>query len=107
MSTATAGAPTTAAVKSIELFLEGVTLLRYDFGASNEHCSFVVNCPDGTSLWCQQTPEIDQQGKVHTLPEIIADRVVMTYVDGKSEERVCQSVTTAAPEREESSTARW
>jgi hypothetical protein len=49
----TAAAPplmTTETLKSIELFREGVSLLRYDFGANNEPCAFVVNCPDGISL---------------------------------------------------------
>jgi hypothetical protein len=105
MSTATAPT-TTAPVKSIELFREEISLLRYDFGASNDPCSFAVVCPDGTSLWCEQLPETDQRGKVHSLPEIVADRIVMTYVDGKTEERVCQNAE-PEPKREKSSSARW
>lgn len=86
MSTATA--PT---LKSLEVFKGGVSLLRCDYGAIPASQSFVVVCPDGAILWGQRLPEMtDQRGEAITLPEIVADKVVVTRAGGTVDELVCR-----------------
>ena len=85
MSTATA-----PALKSVEVFKDSVSLFRCDYGANPGPQTFVVVCPDGAVLWGQRLPEMtDQRGEAITLPEIVADKVVVTHAGGTVDELVC------------------
>ena len=85
MSTATA-----PALKSVEVFKDSESLLRVDFGANPSPQTFVVVCPDGAVLWGQRLPEVvDRSGEAITLPEIVADKVVVTHAGGEVDELIC------------------
>jgi hypothetical protein len=85
MSTATA-----LALKSLEAFKDSVSLFRFDFGANPGRHPFVVVCPDGSVLWGQRLPETtDRRGEAVTLPEIVADKVVVTHTGGAVDELIC------------------
>lgn len=85
MSTATA-----PALKSLEVFKGGVSLLRCDYGASPSPQTFVVVCPNGAVLWGQRLPAmVDQRGETIALPEIVADKVVVTHRGGTVDELIC------------------
>jgi hypothetical protein len=89
MSTATA-----PALKSVEAFRADVSLFRCDLGAPVSAYPFVITCPDGTVLWGQRLPETTDQAdkKTRTLPEIVADKVMVTHASGWIEELVCHDV---------------
>jgi len=85
MSTATA-----PALKSVEVFKDSVSLFRCDYGANPGPQTFVVVCHDGAVLWGQRLPEVfDRSGEAITLPEIVADKVVVTYAGGTVDELIC------------------
>lgn len=101
MSTAT-----TPALKSVEAFRDEVSLFRCDYGAQVAAYPFVITCPDGTLLWGQRLPATpEQQGKARTLPEFVADKVVVTHAGGRVEELNCNDLP-AELKREEASAER-
>ena len=92
MTTATA-----PALKSVEVFKDNMSLLRWDAGNHPRPYPFVVVCPDGTILWGQRLPEItDHRGEIVALPEIVADRVVVTRAGGTVEELICNAPSAEA-----------
>ena len=89
MSTATA-----SALKSVEVFKDNVSLFRCDYGANPVPQTFVVVCPDSAVLWGQRLPGMtDQRGEPITLPEIVADKVVVTHAGGKIHELICNGMS--------------
>jgi hypothetical protein len=103
MNTATASAP---AFQSVEAFRDNTSLLRCEFGGRFNPYTFVITCPDGTLMWGEQLPlATDNKGHTISLPEIVADKVILTHADGTIEELICQDAVAA--EHEESSSARW
>jgi hypothetical protein len=91
---ATATAP---ALKSVEVFKGDVSLLRWDVGNNPGPYPFVIICPDGAILWGQQLPETtDHRGEIIALPEIVADRVVVTQAGGTVEELTCNDPSAVA-----------
>ncbi len=89
MSTATA-----PALKSVEVFKDSVSLFRCDYGANPGPQTFVVVCPDGVVLWGQRLSEMtDRRGEAITLPEIVADKVVVTHAGGNIDELVCAGLS--------------
>jgi hypothetical protein len=108
MSTATASAPALPmAFQSVEAFRDDVSLLRCEFGGRSSPYTFVITCPDGALMWGEQLPETtDHNGNPIALPKIVADKVVITHVNGAIEELICQDTVSAEGE-ESSSAARW
>jgi hypothetical protein len=96
MALSTAIAP---ALKSIEVFKDSVALFRCDYGTNPGPQTFVVLCPDGSILWGQRLPaEADRSGQLVTLPEIVADEVVVTRAGGAVEELICNGLPTQSGE---------
>ena len=81
---------TATGLKWVEVFKGGMSLLRWDAGSQPGPYPFVVVCPDGAILWGQRLPETtDLRGKSITLPEIVADKVVVTHTGGTVDELIC------------------
>src|SRR6185503_11925889 len=88
----TASAP---ALKSVEVFKDSVSLFRCDYGANPGPQTFVVVCPDGAVLWGERLPEMtDRRGEAIALPEIVADKVVVTHAGGTVNELICGDAPT-------------
>ena len=92
MSTATA-----PAVNFVEVFRNDVSLVRCHFSEHDVPYPFVITCPDGKLLWGPGLTEItDQEAQANTLPEIVADKVVLKHAHGEIEELLCQDALTNA-----------
>jgi hypothetical protein len=86
---------TATGLKSVEVFKDGVSLCRWDAGANPVPFPCVVVCPDGRFLFGKRLPErTDNRGEPIALPEIVADKVVVTHTSGTVDELICNNPPT-------------